>query len=282
MKTCLVLEGGGLRGIYTAGVLDSLQKEDVKVDAVIGVSMGALVGINYISNQPGRALRINLNYCKDKNYIGLYTLLKTGNIVNKDLAYYEIPEKIDPFDNDTFKKAQVDYYCTVTNIETGKAEYIKIKDAMKETEVLRASSSLPAVSKSIELDGKKYLDGGIADSIPVEKALEMGFDRVIVVLTRPITYRKKPSKQKLVSRLYRKYPEFVKCLRTRNDRYNETVKRIIELEKDNKIFVIRPSIGIPIKRIEHNKEIIQKQYDLGVTDFKERKEALLDYLKENK
>ncbi len=282
MKTCLVLEGGGLRGIYTAGVLDSLLKENIQVDSIIGVSMGALVGINYVSKQPERALRINLKYCKDRNYIGFYAFLKTGNIVNKDLAYYKIPEYVDPFDNETFKKANIDFYCTVTNLETGEAEYIKTKDAFKDTELLRATSSLPAVSKIIEINGNKYLDGGIADSIPVEKALEMGFDRVVVVLTRPITYRKKPSKQKLLSRLYKDYPKFVKDLQNRNNHYNETVEKIIELEKENKVFVIRPSIGIPIKRLEHNKKIIQRQYDLGVKDFTERKEALENYLKEQK
>ena len=281
MSTCLVLEGGALRGIYTAGVLDSLQKENIKIDAIIGVSMGSLIGINYVSNQPERALRYNLKYCKDKRYMGLFSLLKTGDIVNKDFAYYEIPNKIDPFDYEAFQESSIKFYCTVTNVLTGQAEYIEIKNAKKDIEYLRAGGSMPIVSKIVEIDEQKYLDGGIADSIPVETAQEMGYDKIIVVLTRPIEYRKKKSKLRILSNHYRKYPEFVETLESRNQRYNETVEEIIKLEKEKKIFVIRPSVKIPIKRIEHNPKKIQKQYDLGVQDFAMNKRSLEEYLKKN-
>ena len=146
MKTCLVLEGGALRGIYTAGVLDALQKEKIKVDAIIGVSMGALVGINYLSNQPGRALRYSMKYCQNRNYIGILSFLKTGDVVNKKFAYYDLPNKLDPFDNETYQKSKIKLFCTMTNLETGKAEYREIKDAKKDTEYLRAGGSIPGVS----------------------------------------------------------------------------------------------------------------------------------------
>ena len=191
MKTCLILEGGALRGIYTAGVLDELQKENIKIDTIIGVSMGALVGVNYVSKQAGRAIRYNLKYCKDKRYISFRSLLKTGDIVNKKFAYYEIPDKLDKFDYEEFDKSKIKFITTVTNVETGKAEYIEIKDAKKDVEYLRAGGSMPGVSKIVEINGKKYLDGGIADSIPLDKALKDKYDKIIVVLTRPIEYRKK-------------------------------------------------------------------------------------------
>ncbi len=279
MKTCLVLEGGALRGIYTAGVLDELQKEKIKIDTIIGVSMGSLVGINYVSKQPGRALRYNLKYCQDKRYMSIRSFLKTGDLVNKEFAYYRIPNELDPFDYKTFDQSTIKFLCTVTNLDTGKAEYIEIKDSKKDIEYLRAGGSMPAVSKIVEIDGKKYLDGGMADSIPIQKAIEMGFERIIVVLTQPIEYRKKDSQNKALSRLYHKYPKFVKTIQSRNKRYNQTIEKIISLEKEKKIFVIRPSKKVPIKRVEHDPTKIKEQYDLGVQDFKNKKKELIKYLK---
>ena len=279
MKTCMVLEGGALRGIYTAGVLDELQKEKIKVDAIIGVSMGSLVGINYVSNQPQRAIRYNLKYCQDKRYISMKSFFKTGDIVNKEFAYYKIPDELDKFDYKTFDASKIQFFCTVTNVETGKAEYIEIKNSREEIEYLRAGGSMPLVSKIVEINGHKYLDGGMADSIPIKKAIEMGYDKIIVVLTRPLGYQKKKSKNKTMSRVYRKYPKFVKLLQTRNERYNKTLAEIKELEDKEKIFVIRPSHKVPIKRIEHNPNKIQEQYNLGVADFKTQKKKLMKYLK---
>lgn len=278
MKTCLVLEGGALRGIYTAGVLDELIKDKIEIDTIIGVSMGSLIGINYKSNQPNRAIRYNLKYCQNKNYISYSSFIKTGDVVNKKFAYEEIPNSLDPFDYDTYNHSPIKFYCTVTNIETGQAEYIEIKDAKEETEYLRAGASMPGLSKIVEIDNKKYLDGGIADSIPVKKALEMGYDKIIVVLTRPIEYRKKKSKLKFLQSLYKDYPNFQKTIEKRNATYNQTVEEIIKLENDNKIFVIRPSKIVPIKRIEKNKRIIKEQYELGKTDYKSKRDALKKYL----
>lgn len=279
MKTCLVLEGGGLRGIYTAGVLDEMFKDKIKIDAIIGVSMGALIGINYKSKQPERAVRYNLRYCNDKRYMGLRSLLKTGNIANKEFAYYKIPNELDKFDYDTYKKTKTKMYVTVTNLETGEAEYIEIKDAKDNIEYFRATSSMPGVSKIVEIDGKKYLDGGVADSIPVKKALDLGYDRVIVVLTRPIEYRKKETEMKWLQSRYKKYPKFMKTISKRNKSYNEKVERIIKLEKEGKVFCIRPSKRVNIKRIEKNERIILEQYNLGKRDYLNCEEKLREFIK---
>ena len=278
MKTCLVLEGGGLRGIYTAGVLDEMLDDKIKVDAIISVSMGSLIGINYLSKQKGRALRYNLKYCNDKRFMGFHSLITTGNIANKEFDYYEIPDKLDPFDYKEFKKSKTKFYCTVSNLDTGKAEYIEITDCKSQVEYLRAGSSMPGVSKIVKIDGNKYLDGGITDSIPIKKAQELGYDKIIVVTTRPIEYRKKKSKMKTVQTIYRNYSNFKKAIASRNKRYNETVEEIIKLEKDKKIFVIRPSKAVKISRVEKNKDKIQAQYNLGVEEYRNKKNELKKFL----
>ena len=193
MKVGLLLEGGAMRGLYTAGVLDIFMENNVKIDGIIGVSAGALFGMNYKSKQIGRVLRYNKKYAKDKNYMGFYSLLTTGNIMNEDFCFNKIVNELDPVDFETFKNSEVEFYVVVTNIETGKPEYIKINDLKNKTEVeyLRASGSMPFVSKPVVINNKKYLDGGISDSIPIDKMMSMDFDKVIVVLTRPIDYRKK-------------------------------------------------------------------------------------------
>ena len=278
MSVGLVLEGGGLRGLYSVGVLDIFMDNDIKVDGIIGVSAGALFGVNYPSKQRGRGLRYNLRFAKDPRYMSFRSLIKTGNIVGKEFAYYEVPFKLDVFDEETFEKSGVDFYAVVTNVETGKPEYIKVDNLREQMEVFRATSSMPIVSKIVEVDGKKYLDGGCSDSIPVKKCLEMGYDKVVVVLTRPLDYRKKDENGALNALWYRKYPEFVKTLNNRPKDYNNTVEEIIELEKQGKIFVIRPSMTVPIKRIEHDPVVMQRMYDLGVEDSKKQMEALKEYL----
>lgn len=280
MSVGLVLEGGGLRGLYTVGVLDVFMGHDIKVDGIFGVSAGALFGVNYPSGQKHRGLRYNVKYAKDPRYMGILSLIVTGNIANKDFGYYEIPFRRDIFDEEAFEKSGVDFYAVVTNVETGKAEYIKIDNVLEQMEAFRATSSLPLVSRLVELDGKKYLDGGCADSIPVKKCMEMGYDKVIVVQTRPIDYRKKKKRAGLESFVYRKYPEFVKTLSNRPDDYNRTVEDIIKLEKQGKIFVIRPSETIPIKRIEHDPEVMKRMYKLGVKDAKKEIAGLKEYLEQ--
>lgn len=277
MSIGLVLEGGAMRGLYTAGVLDVFLENNIKVDGIIGVSAGVLFGVNYLSKQKGRAIRYNKKFAKDKRYMGMRSFLTTGNIINKDFAYYEIPTKLDIFDEETFEKSDTDFWATVTNIETGEAEYIKLEKPIDQMEVLRATSAMPLVSKIVEWDNKKYLDGGVSDSIPVEKCKSMGYDKIIVVLTRTIEYRKKKANSLLAKVKYKKYPKLVRTIENRYKKYNETVEKIIDMENKKEIFVIRPSKDLKIKRIEKDVDKLQAMYDLGVSDCKKQLEDLKEY-----
>lgn len=279
MKIGMVLEGGGMRGLYTAGVLDAMLDTDLKINGIIGVSAGAVFGVNYVSKQKGRSLRYNQKYAKDPRYMGIRSFLKTGNFVNKDFAYYELPFKLDIFDEEAFSKSKIDFYATVTNVETGNPEYLKIINASVQVEELRASSSLPFVSKIVQINDKKYLDGGISDAIPIEKCLELGYDKIIVVTTRPLEYRKTKGNQFLPQIFYHKYPNFVQTINTRYQRYNDIVEKIIKLENENKIFVIRPSKLVDIKRLEKDPAKMQEIYDLGKEDFAKKYKDLQRYLK---
>ena len=276
--TGLVLEGGAMRGMYTAGVIDIFVDNNIKVEKVVGVSAGVLFGVNYLSGQRERALRYNKKYAGDKRYMGTHSLLTTGNIVNKDFAYYEVPMKLDIFDQTAYENSGMDFYATVTNMKTGQAEYIKIDNVFEQMEVLRATSAMPFVSKPVELENGKYLDGGLSDSIPIEKCKELGCDKIIVVLTRPLEYRKKPTNQLFPKLAYHKYPELVKTINNRFSNYNSTLEKITYLEDKKEIFVIRPSRTIDIKRIERDENKLQEMYDLGVEDCKNSLEGLQEYL----
>ncbi|MFC0322879.1 patatin family protein [Gallibacterium melopsittaci] len=278
MKVGLVLEGGAMRGLYTAGVLDVFLEENIKVDGIVGVSAGVLFGVNYPSKQKGRVLRYNLQYLNDPRYISLRSLFTTGNIVNKEFAFYNLPINLDPFDEQTFIESNIDFYATLTNVDTGEAEYVKLKRPFAEMEVLRATSAMPFVSKIVEIDGKRYLDGGIADSIPLEKCRQLGYDKIIVILTRPLEYRKKKTHPCLFKAFYWQYPHLVEKLAHRYLDYNQKVEQIIEANKRQEIFVIRPSQTLPIKRIEKDLNKIQAMYDLGINDAKQILPELRQYL----
>ncbi|MDO5055094.1 MAG: patatin-like phospholipase family protein [Pasteurella oralis] len=278
MRIGLVLEGGAMRGMFTAGVLDVFLDEKIHIDGIVGVSAGVLFGVNFPSKQRGRAIRYNKKYLNDKRYMGLHSLLCTGNIVNKDFAFYELPFKLDPFDIEMFLASNIDFYATLTNVETGEAEYMKLGNVFAEMEILRATSAMPFVSKMVEINGKKYLDGGIADSIPLKKCQALGYDKIIVILTRPLDYRKKPMPSWIFKAFYSKYPNLVKKLANRYQDYNERVEEIIRLSEHNDIFVIRPSQTLPIKRIEKDPAKIQAMYNLGIQDAKKEIVALKDFL----
>lgn len=281
MRVGLVLEGGAMRGMYTAGVLDVFMENDIKIDGIIGVSAGALFGVNYFSNQKGRALRYSKRFCKSRRYMSILSYIFTGNIINKNFAFYKVSKELDVFDDETYKKNNTGFYAVATNVETGKPEYLEIDSCFDKMESLRATSSIPLVSKFVEVDGKKYLDGGISDSIPIDKCIEMGFDKIIVVLTRDLEYRKKELSDKTVfglKRKFKKYPELVKTMIERPNKYNKTIDKIKELEKDDKIFVIRPSSPINIKVLERNPDNLQKVYDLGINDCNNTLSSLKSYL----
>lgn len=277
----MVLEGGAMRGLYTVGVLDVLLENNINVDGIVGTSAGALFGVNYFSNQKGRAIRYNKKYLNDKRFISKKSLLLTGNIINKDFAFYKVTKELDPLDNETFIKNNKEYYATATNVETGAAEYLKITDPINQLEELRATSAMPFASRMIEINGKKYLDGGISDSIPLMKCLELGFDKIIVVLTQPLDYRKKKNSEKkmrLVKLKYKKYPNLIKTMENRHNDYNEIIEKIIDMENKKEIFVIRPSQKLKINILEKNPEKLDEIYNIGINDCKKIINDLKEYL----
>lgn len=281
-KVGLVLEGGAMRGMYTAGVLDVLLENNIEFDGIIGVSAGALFGVNYFSNQKGRVIRYSKRFCKDRRYMSFLSLILTGNVINKKFAFYKVASKLDPFDNETYIKANKEFYAVVTNVESGEAEYLKIDDCMRQIESLRASSALPLASKIVMVNDKKYLDGGISDSIPVEKIKELDYEKIVVILTQPLSYRKKELDTKTIKKLNKKfknYPNLVKTMINRPKNYNETLEKIVDLENKKEIFVIRPSEKINVKIIERDKEKLQSVYDLGVEDCTKILDKLKQFLK---
>ena len=281
-KVGLVLEGGSLRGLYTAGVLDIMMDNNIEIDCIVGTSAGALFAPNYFSKQRGRAIRYNKRFCKDRRNISMWSLLFTGNVVNKKFAYYKITEKYDVFDNETYMKTNKELYATATNIKNAQAEYFKITDVIKDMEKLRATSAIPIMTRPVKINNDYYLDGGISDSIPIKKCMSLGCDKIIVVLTQPYTYKKKilsEKRIKMIKIVFRKYPELVQRLLNRHNEYNECVEYIKELEKQNKVFVMKPTKGLNIDLIERNPDKLENVYQIGIEDMKNRIEELKEYLK---
>ncbi len=267
MKTGIVMEGGGKRGIYAAGVLDVLLENNIFADGIIGTSAGAVNACSYVSKQYGRNIRYNVRFAKEKRYMSFYSLITTGNVVGTDFAYNQLPNKLDPFDYDTFENSEMEYYVTCSNVETGKAEYIRCKTLRgKNMDYLRASASLPYVSQIVEVDGLKLLDGGVCDSIPLKAFQDMGFKKNLVILTRPKGYVKKPENNMLAKLYYNKYPKLISAMKSRYAVYNKTIKYIEEQEKLGNILVLRPSKQIKVGRMEQNADVIKEMYELGKAD----------------
>ena len=281
MKTGLVLEGGGVRGIYTAGVLDVFMEHGVTFDGVIGVSAGAIHGCSYLANQKGRSIRYYKKYCNDPRFMSFKSWMKTGDIVGADFCYRQLPDELDVYDHEAFYKNTSAFFVTCSNVETGKAEYIPINDMKTQIDFLRASASLPYFSRIVEINGKKYLDGGCTDSIPVEAFQNMGYEKNVVVLTREDTYRKKPETPFMTRLWYRKFPEFTNALLNRHNSYNQTVERILELEKEGAIFVIRPKDSLNIGRMEKDPVNVQRVYDIGYADGQRYLNDMLEWLKKS-
>ena len=267
MKTCLVLEGGAMRGMYTAGALDVFYNAGIQFDGIIGVSAGAAFGVNYLSRQPGRVIRYNKRFNADHHYMGLIPLLKTGNIVDTEYAYEKVPRELDPFDGDTFDASGVPFWAVVTNVETGQPEYIRLEHAMAQMDVIRASASMPFVSQPVKIGGKLYLDGGVADSIPFRAAEKLGFDRVVVILTRDKSYVKKAHEPQahrpVVQALSRAGME---QLKNRHSVYNNALRELLNWEQQGKAWVLHPSQPIEIGRLERRSDKLQAVYDLGTGD----------------
>lgn len=279
VKTGLVLEGGAMRGIYTAGVLDVFMDNNITFDGIIGVSAGAIFGVNLLSGQRGRVIRYNKRFNSDRHYMGIHPLLRTGNIVDTEYAYCRVPRELDVFDDRAFMSSGVPFYAVVTNVKTGEPEYIHIKSVFEQMDSLRASASMPFVSKPVSIGGNLYLDGAVADSIPFKKFIEMGYDRLVVVLTKDINYVKEPVSPLLSKTFYRRrFPRFEEKVRNRHIMYNETVRELKALEKDGDVLVIRPSVHYDISKLEKDACKLQGMYDLGIKDAETCIDKVKDYI----
>lgn len=265
MKTGLVLEGGAMRGMFTAGIIDVFMEEGIALDGVVGTSAGAAFGCNYKSGQIGRTIRYNKKYCRDKRFAGLSLWLTTGNLYGVEFGYRDIPERLDPFDKETFQKSPVEFYVVCTDVETGEAVYHQCNEGGREDiEWIRASSSMPLASRLVMIGGRTLLDGGIADSIAFRFMRERGYERNVVILTQPFGYIKKPNSLYPVMRMvYRKWPKFVEAIRTRHLRYNETLQEIWAQEKAGNAFVFCPKDNLEIGYAERDPEVLERVYQAG-------------------
>lgn len=265
MKSGLVMEGGAMRGLFTAGVTDVMLENDITFDGAIGVSAGACFGCNFKSKQAGRAYRYNIKYVNDPRYFGVRSLLKTGNIFGAEFCYHELPEKLDVFDDMTFEDNPMEFYVVSTDAMTGKAVYHKCdKAGYGFFEWVRASSSMPLVSKIVEIDGLKMMDGGISDSVPIRFFESIGYDRNVIILTQPSDYVKnKNSLMPIIRMTMKKYPKLIDALAKRHEIYNETVEYVKKLEQDGRVFVIRPEAPLGISRLERNPEELTRVYEAG-------------------
>ena len=265
MKKGLVLEGGAMRGLWTAGVTDVMMEHDVWPDGLIGVSAGAAFGCNYKSRQVGRAIRYNTRFARDKRYSGLWSLVTSGDYFNANFGYHVVPYEYDLFDTKAFEENPMQFIVVCTDVLTGQAVYHDMQHvSYEELEWLRASASMPLVSKVVEVEGRKLLDGGVSDSIPLSYFESIGYDRNVVILTQPLGYRKAPSKLMPLMRLsLRKYPQFVKAMSERYLMYNKQLECVAQAEAKGRCLVIRPDEKIPIGHISHDAEQMRRVYEIG-------------------
>lgn len=280
MKTGLVLEGGGMRGLFTAGILDVLLEHGIEVDGVVGVSAGAIFGSNYKSRQMGRALRYNTRFCRDPRYVSLRSLLRTGDLYEERFCYHELPNVLDPFDRATYAANPVEFHVVCTDVLTGRAVYHRCDSGNEEDiQWMRASASMPLVSRVVDIGPHRLLDGGIADSIPIEWAREAGYARNIVILTQPAGFRKKRSRASfLLKMLLRRHPVLASAMARRPEIYNRALDRLESLEKAGEVLVLRPSGKLAISRTERDPEKLRDTHGLGVEAARERLEEMRAFL----
>lgn len=279
-KIGLILEGGGMRGIYTAGVLDFFIEKNIEVDITIGVSAGSCHASSYLSKQYKRAYNATVDYINDKRYLSFSNLIKTGSIFGMDFMFNKIPNELNIYDYDTFAKSKSKFVVVATNCETGSPEYFELKDLKKEIIYMQASCSIPMFANIVEIDDFKLVDGGVSDSIPIEYSLNQGYKKNIVVLTRDITYKK--NKQKflpIVNKKYKKYPNLVKAIENRHLNYNKSLNLVNQLEKDGDVLVIRPKKPVNVSQIEKNAKKLTSLYEEGYDDAKELYDKILDFIK---
>lgn len=275
----LVLEGGGMKGVYTAGVLDFFLDKGLLFSSVYGVSAGACHMCSYLSNQRGRALDISIDYLDSRKYCSVYSFLTTGDLFNVNTAYHLIPDYLNPYDYQAFDRYEGKAYAVVTNIITGRAEYLRIQDMKKDIDAVRASASLPLVSRNVRIGDGLYLDGGIADAIPIKKSILDGNRKNVVILTKEEGYVRKPSGQLGVIKLrYLQYPKVYELMAERHNAYNNTMAYLEAQEKNGQAFIIRPKKKSEVGRIEKDADKLKALYHEGYADAEECFELLQNYL----
>lgn len=276
-KLGLVVEGGGVRAIYAAGVLDVLHDMCLPFSGVIGVSAGAIHGISFVSGQKGRSYRIYTRFCRDPRFFSFRTWLRTGNIVDNDFCYRQIPQELEPFDQNAFEASGMEFWTVSTNLETGKPEYIRMRDCFAEIDALIASASLPYVSKPVHYRGKLLLDGGCSDRVPLRAFQSRGFDRNVVVLTHPEDHCVKDRDAALVRLFYRKYPAFCRTFENSPQDYEKTQAYLKAEERKGTVFIIRPKTPIPVSRLSHDPQAIIRAYEMGRRDAREVSKKLVSW-----
>jgi predicted patatin/cPLA2 family phospholipase len=275
----LVLEGGGLRGLYTSGVLDALLDQQIKIPYVIGVSAGVCNAVSYLSHQKGRSASINIEHCNDPEYYSFRHFLKTGNIFNPDMMFNKMVYELYPFDFETYENSKMTLIAGTTDCETGLPVYYKLDGLKDKMTVIQASSWLPFLSKIVEYDGKKLLDGGISDPIPVKKSIADGNQKNIIVLTQPKGYQKSPSKINALAPIkYHRYPKLVELLKTRHTLYNQTLSYIEKLEQEGTALVFRPSASLGISRLEKDQQKLKAAYQQGYNDVVNQIDQILAFI----
>ncbi len=278
--TGVVFEGGGFRGLYTEGVFDTWLEQGIQATHAIGVSAGVTFGCNYKSCQVGRALRYNKRYCRDPRYAGLRNLVTTGNLFSEDFAFGRLPWEFDVFDTPTYAANPMRFTAVATDIETGEAIYHDVnRGDAGDVEWMRASSAIPGLSRPVELEGRRLLDGGTADSIPFRWMLDQGYERCVVVCTQPAGYRKEPNGLMPALRvLLRRYPRLVELLADRHERYNAQLDELAELERAGRVFVIRPSESVKVPISVKDPSELDRVYEVGRRDGASTLAALKEYL----
>ena len=284
MNIGLVLEGGAMRGLFTAGVMDLLMEYGAEFDAIVGVSAGAAFGVNYKSKQIGRVIRYNKRFANDKRYCSVQSLLNTGNLFNAMFCYHTVPNELDKFDRERYNADKTPFYVVCTDAETGEPVYHLLDRANDwGFEWIRASASMPLVSKPVKIDGKYYLDGGMSDSIPIEFMIVGGCEKNVVVLTQPRDYvKEKASMLPLMKLSLRKYPYTYDAILHRHIIYNDSRARVFQEEKLGNAVVICPKEKLPIDRVEHDPEVMEKVYQLGRQAAEEKVDELRAFFNEAK
>ncbi|MFR8692832.1 MAG: patatin family protein [Faecalibacterium sp. CAG:82-related_59_9] len=280
MKTGLIMEGGAMRGMFTAGVLDVLMENGLVTDGAIGVSAGAVFGCNYKSHQIGRVIRYNTEYCNDKRYASFKNLVKTGNLYSEQFCYHEVPEKLDPFNEAAFAASPMDFFVVCTDVKTGEPIYHKCrKGDAEDVRWMEASASMPLAAKIVKIGHYGLLDGGVADSIPVRFFESIGYKRNLIILTQPKGYVKKKNKfLPAIRAKYFRYPAFVEAVADRHERYNETLSYISMLEQAGKDYVIRPPIPLEIGAMERDPAQLRRVYETGRAVAQIQVEKIRDFL----